>query len=59
MATKASWRRNCHRMYLSAITVTNISQQFLPTRLRQKSTGIDMERLLCHCYPVHTTSEGT
>ena len=28
---------------LSAITVTNISQSFLPVRGRQKLTGIDME----------------
>ena len=28
----------------NAITVTNISQEFLPTRWRQKSTGIDMEQ---------------
>jgi len=28
------------KAYLSAITVANISQSFLPTRWRQKSTGI-------------------
>ena len=30
--------------HLSAITVANISQEFLLTRWRQKSTGIDMEQ---------------
>jgi len=45
------WLRKCpynhwltNKAYLSAITVTNISQRILPTRRRQKSTGIDMER---------------
>ena len=33
-----------HGSHLSAITVANISQEFLPTRWRQKSTGIDMEQ---------------
>jgi len=33
-----------NKAYLSAITVTNISQSFLPTRCQQKSTGIDMEQ---------------
>jgi len=32
-----------NKAYLSAITVTNISE-FLPTRWWQKSTGIDMEQ---------------
>jgi len=30
------------KAYLSATTVSNISQEFLPTRWRQKSAGIDM-----------------
>ena len=29
---------------LSAITLTNIYRNFLPTRWRQKLTGIDMEQ---------------
>jgi len=32
------------KVFLSAITLTNISQEFLPTRWRQKSAGIDMEQ---------------
>ena len=37
-------RRLTNKAYLSAITVTNISRSFLPTRWRKKSTGIDMEQ---------------
>ena len=33
-----------NKAYLSAITMTNISQEFLPTRWRKKSTGIDTEQ---------------
>jgi len=29
---------------MSAITVTNISQEFLPTRWHQNSTGINVEQ---------------
>jgi len=48
--------RLTNKAYLNAITVTNISTflRVLPTRWQQKSTGIDMERLLCHCHPVYT-----
>jgi len=33
-----------NQVYLSAITVTNISQEFIPTRWLRKSTGIDIEQ---------------
>jgi len=39
----------------SAITPTNISQEFLPTRWRQKSTGMDMKQnyvIVTLCIPV-------
>ena len=32
------------KAYLNGVTLTNISTGFLPTRWRQKSTGIDMEQ---------------
>ena len=51
--------RLTNNAYLSAITatVTNISQRVLPTRWRQKSIGIDMERLLRHCHPMHSATQ--
>ena len=36
-------RRLTNKAYLSAIAVTNDFSEFLPTRWRQKSTGIDMK----------------
>ena len=37
------WLTN--KAYLSAVTLTNISQEFLPTRRHQNSTCIDMEQI--------------
>jgi len=48
------WLTN--KAYLSDIAVTKINfVRILPTRWRQKSTGVDMERLLHvrHCHPVY------
>ena len=38
------WLTGTNKACLSAITVTNISQEFLPIRWRQKSAGTDMEQ---------------
>ena len=49
------YHRLTNKAYLSAVTVTNISRSFLPTRWRQKSTGIYGTKLR-HCHPIlHVT----
>jgi len=52
-----------NKMYLSAVTVANISKCYLHTRWRQKSTAISMEQnyvtvILCIRKQFHQTALG-